>query len=435
MLHVADLLLLERAVAHAGATIAGIGPLSVTTPRQPWAHAVSIPVNWAGSAAQMRDRDGAIRLRVRVADGRVIVRAVDSSGAVIDQMLAEPSAELVDIDLVSVPLGACAAMIVANARTDGQASRVDIVAADCVDFGSSPVGALSTPPDLTLRPVDEWWLYYGVGRSLTDRLRSAQYARLRRPERMPWLENLTVNVYPNDDLSRVLYISGLYEPLTLLVLQRLLVPGATFIDVGANAGLFSMLASRWAGEGGRVYAFEPSDREYRRLLDHITLNGLGNVTAFRQAVGARSGAGSLRVAAYPNAGHNTLAPSFRYPNVATERVEATEIVTLDQFVDVYRPERVDAVKIDIEGHECAALSGGSSLLARFRPVVISELSDQGLDDRTGSPGMIQVLKTARYAIYRIGRRAELIPFEAGDPGQDGNIVAIPVERSPVSTAQ
>jgi FkbM family methyltransferase len=428
---VGNLVLLERAVAHAGATVTGVGPLSVITPRQPWAHAVSIPVSWAGSAARMRDRDGAIRLRVRIVDGRVIVRAVDSNGAVIDQMLAESPPELVDIDLVSVPLAACDSVIVANARTDWQASRVDIVAADCIDFGHSPDGELSAPPQLTLRPVDDWWLYYGVGRSLADRLRSARYARLDRPERMPWLENLSVNVYPNDDLSRVLYISGLYEPLTALVLQRLLVPGATFIDVGANAGLFSMLASRWVGDGGRVYAFEPSEREFRRLLDHITLNRLRNVTALRQAVGERSGIASLRVAEYPNAGHNTLAPSFRYPNVATARVEATEILTLDRFVELYRPERIDAVKIDIEGHECAALSGASSLLTRFRPVVISELSDDGMNGQTGSPGTIRLLKTARYAIYRIGRRAELIPLEAGKPGQDGNIVAVPLERPPV----
>jgi FkbM family methyltransferase len=247
---------------------------------------------------------------------------------------------------------------------------------------------------------------------------------------MSWLEHLKVHVLPNDDLSRALYISGLYEPSTLIVLQRVLSPGATFVDVGANAGLFSMVASRWVGSDGHVYALEPSERENARLLDHVTLNSLSNVTAVRQALGGLNGSAPMRVARFPHAGLNTLAASFAYADVPTERIETVPTSTLDRFAEERGLERIDVIKMDIEGSEFDALSGAAGVLDRFRPVLIVELSRGALSGRATTPeAIVRLLASARYVLYRIGRSAELIRLAPDAIAPEGNIVALPVERS------
>jgi FkbM family methyltransferase len=422
---------LERAIPHGGVTITDTRPLSFATPHARWAYAVSLRSDWPPSARWIHDRDGAIRVHLRVIDGSASVLALDASERVIDEVVVDSSPAPVDVDLVSVPLGACHEVVIRNARSDDAPSRVEISSVECIDIGAAqpPGDELSPPPDLTLRPMEDWSRYYGVGRSLSERVRGARYARLDRVMCMPWLEHLKVRVYPHDDLSRALYISGLYEPSTVLVLQRVLKPGATFIDVGANAGLSSMLASRWVEPGGRVYGLEPSEREYGRLLDHLALNRLSNVTALRQAVGIRNGSAPLRVAPFPHAGHNTLGASFAYPDVPTERMERVNTVTLDRFVQEHQVERIDAIKMDIEGSEYHALSKSSMVLDRLRPVLIVELSRGALAGCGTTPeSVIELLGAARYTVYRIGLAAELVRLAPDEVAPEGNVVALPVER-------
>lgn len=420
---------LDAAVSHDGATRSGPA-LSFTTPAARWAYAVSVPVVWPPAAHWVHERDGLLRIQMGMVEGRLSILAVDSAGTtVIDETVVDSCAVPFDVDLVSAPLGACATVTFRNARSDGQPSRAHASGAEAIDLGPAPLGDdLDAPAGLALRPVDDWARYYGSPVSLEDRRRRARYNRLDHVKRMPWLSGLTVNVYPNDDLSRALYISGLYEPAALLLLQRVLGPGATFIDAGANVGLFSLLASRWVGETGRVLACEPSRREHARLVEHMALNRTTNITPLRYAIGSREGTAQLRVAAFPNAGHNTLGASFAYDTVLTEAVETVEVVSLDRLVRMHQLTRVDAIKMDIEGSEYAALVGARLLLDEFRPVVILESSRAALANCGTTPELVMaLLGGARYAVHRIAPNGELLTRPLGDVALDENIVAVPVE--------
>ncbi len=357
------------------------------------------------------------------------IDAIDS--LVIDEAHAVASSEPIDLELVSAPLSACERIVVRTGANGQVGGRVVVESIDCEDLGPAQAGEELAPPEpLTLRPVSDWPRYYG--RSLLtvmERRRAARYAQLARVKRMPWIEQLRVHVYPNDDLSRALYTSGLYEPLTMLVLRRLLIPGAVFIDVGANAGLFTMVASRWVGPSGHVYSFEPSPREYSRLVDHLELNKLDNVTPVRQALGGHEGSASLRIAQFPHAGVNTLGASFAYPAIRADRLETVTVTTLDRFARDRRLPRVDVIKMDIEGSELAALQGAHDVLARVRPALIVEISAGALSACGTSPEqVVSLLTAAGYRVHRIGAGAELIPVPAGALPGDDNIVALPVER-------
>jgi FkbM family methyltransferase len=185
-------------------------------------------------------------------------------------------------------------------------------------------------------------------------------------------------------MSRAVYVSGVYEPCTASVLRLVLHDGATFVDVGANNGLLSMLASRWVGPRGSVIAFEPSGRECRRLRHHLDHNSLGNVRVLEAAAGRGRGTAVLRVAEARHAGLNTLEEHFVYPEVNEAYSEEVPVLAIDDAVRELSLERVHVIKIDVEGGEHHVVAGASQTIARDRPTVLVEMS--GAAAEPGHPG-------------------------------------------------
>ena len=361
------------------------------------------------------------------------VMSIDDSGTVvIDRAVIEPSVEFVQHDVVAAPLAACAAIVISNERADGRPSQVVIDRIDCEDLGRSDEGdELSGSEPSTLRTVPNWHEYYGGrGRSMAERLRSARYAQLTAVKPMRWLEGLTIWIQPNDDLSRAVYISGQYEPATLLLLRRLLRPGATFVDVGANAGLYSLLAARWIGDSGRVHAFEPSAREFERLEQHLQVNDIRHVTAWRYAIGHREGSIDLRVAARPNAGHNTVGNSFAYSGVAMAKIDRVAVTTLDAWAANEKVDRIDVVKMDIEGAEAAALDGAANVLTHFRPAWLTEVSAEALRGCGSTPAAVfERFMAAGYTLHTIDDAGGIARASEPDAIGSGNFLALPTECS------
>jgi FkbM family methyltransferase len=157
-----------------------------------------------------------------------------------------------------------------------------------------------------------------------------------------------------------------YEPGTIEVLAPLARRSATFLDVGANTGYYGLFAAK---ENPRlsVYAFEPAPQTYEQLLENVEVNGLRNVTPIRCAVGDRSGTARLYLSD-DDCTASTL-PGFRQ---ARQDVEVP-MLTIDQFVAERGLDRVDLIKIDVEGTEDKILHGAQRVLRGHRPVVICEV--------------------------------------------------------------
>jgi FkbM family methyltransferase len=258
-----------------------------------------------------------------------------------------------------------------------------------------------------------------------------RFEQLAAPETMEWSDGLRFRIAPGDQLSRAMYVSGTYEPNTLRVLRALLNPGDIFFDVGANAGVISLAAARWVGPQGRVFGFEPSQREFARLTEHLALNAAANVTAVRAAVGARVGQMMLRVADASHGGLNTLGDRFAYDDVDTARTEMVDVVTLDDFVARERIGRVAAIKMDIEGAEGAALSGGVSLLRSHRPALVVEVCARALEANASSASLIEgLLHDAGYVCFAIDdTTGTLFPLTDLAGIDEQNIVALPAEHA------
>lgn len=170
------------------------------------------------------------------------------------------------------------------------------------------------------------------------------------PEGRFWLD-------PASEFGQRLLTLGIYEPDSIAALKGILKPGGTFADVGANEGYFSVLASAIVGNAGRVLAVEPQNRLQEVLRRNFALNNAENVTLAAVAVTAEPGVAELSLAASMNTGASSLTGRARYK---LER-QTVPTVTLSALVEEWGVDRVDLLKMDIEGSEHEAIFGSRSL--------------------------------------------------------------------------
>jgi FkbM family methyltransferase len=245
-------------------------------------------------------------------------------------------------------------------------------------------------PRLAAKPVVElfpgWMLGSGQRADSASQFRRELWPLLRQPFAVSWLDNSKLFLYPGNETSRSVFVTGRYEPNEFFLLQRVIQPGMTFIDAGANRGLYSIFAARRVGPRGKVLALEPSGREFQILQKNVKLNSLTNVIVIRKALADRASDLDLSVAPLGKSGHNTLG-AFGYdtPLDHRERVHAER---LDDVVYSEGLARVDVIKMDIEGAEMAALRGAVETLRQFKPVLLIELSDRSLRHQGSGSGEV-----------------------------------------------
>jgi FkbM family methyltransferase len=153
--------------------------------------------------------------------------------------------------------------------------------------------------------------------------------------------------------------------------QGLLSHGMIFFDVGANAGLFSLLAARKIGPK-TVFAFEPCCATCEMLRQNLRLNHLQDVFVTQAAVGESVSEGVLQVNARGRDALNTLGQPV-HPSSVVVGQEKVRITTIDAFMMDHQIPRVDVMKIDIEGAELMLFRGARELLRREdAPLIIYE---------------------------------------------------------------
>jgi FkbM family methyltransferase len=172
---------------------------------------------------------------------------------------------------------------------------------------------------------------------------------------------------------------GAYQPHLTGLLRKVLAPGMTFVDVGANIGYFSLLAARLVGETGAVVAIEPGERNGVLLHGSVVRNRLRNVTLHPYAVSDRR-----ETLVYLPQGSNGTVAGLAGAGEVPPGARLVPATTLDDLVAGL--DRVDVVKIDVEGAEGRVLRGAAATVARHRPLVVSEFSPLLLEAVSGVAG-------------------------------------------------
>lgn len=208
-------------------------------------------------------------------------------------------------------------------------------------------------------------------------LRSAEFAH-RKLMVSEEAERLVITDYPNfrvytssDDLSvGTAVAAGQYEPHVQSVFQEYVKPGAVVLDVGANIGFFTMLSASLVGPQGRVIAIEPNGRNVRLLEASRRANGFDQVEIHNVAAHTEAGVLVLNTS-YSNGTVTDLSDDLH-------TLMLSEIVPAQSIDAIVGDRRIDFLKIDVEGAELKALTGGLKTIQRDRPLIVSEYSHTGI---------------------------------------------------------
>jgi FkbM family methyltransferase len=191
---------------------------------------------------------------------------------------------------------------------------------------------------------------------------------------------------------------GVLEPGLTRRFRETVRPGMVVVDVGANVGMYTLIAARIVGPAGRVFSFEPTPRTFAILKDNIQINGFlesGYVQFERVAITDRIGTARFGVYAM-NGGHNTLFPEG--PDAAYIDVETT---TLDAALAGVP--RVEVIKIDAEGAEPLIWAGMTATLARNPGVQVFMEFAPGLLQRGGHDpaGFLAQIEAAGFQVHLV----------------------------------
>lgn len=229
-------------------------------------------------------------------------------------------------------------------------------------------------------------------------------------------ENIRIVASLSDHIESQVFWQGFQEADegVIVLLKRHLPVDGVFIDVGANIGSFTLVAARRASRG-QVHAFEPSAHHFARLTRNVELNHFKNVVLNQKGLYDQPGEAILFLPSQTGEMNNSGAASLYVSQVEEARQvsEAVSLVRLDDYVRNQHMQRVDIIKIDIEGAEMKALEGARETITRFRPLVFMELDLDNMGRAGCSPDKaLDLWRSLNYGVSIIRVTGETTPIKS-----------------------
>jgi FkbM family methyltransferase len=196
-----------------------------------------------------------------------------------------------------------------------------------------------------------------------------------------------------------LWMNGTHEKLETELFEKMAQDSMVVVDIGANIGYYTLIAARLVGKKGTVYAFEPEPSNYKLLCENIAINGYANIVPIQKAVSNTSGKAKL----YVDKAIGDVS-SFAKDNVLThsKNVDCLEVetITLDDFFErTVGDDRIDLMKIDVEGAEELVIDGAERVLRNNRLKIFMEfMPDQLTKAGTDPLKLLYKLQNYGFAI-------------------------------------
>lgn len=239
-----------------------------------------------------------------------------------------------------------------------------------------------------------------------------------------------IHINLSEGISDSVYFLGEYEREITKLLIRIIGEGQVCLDVGASYGWYTTLFYSRCGAGGQVHSFEPSPRMFEKL--QINTGLMGNpANVFLNFLALGNEAKDVTLHSFPDltVGHNSLS------TMDQENFESWEVkmITLDSYLSENKIDRVDFVKVDIEGAELLFLRGAVSLLKLAKPPIF--MMEMALNTSKGfgylPNDLIEFIRSqADYKFFIInefdGSLKEIEGFAADDIG--ANVLCVPQVR-------
>lgn len=201
--------------------------------------------------------------------------------------------------------------------------------------------------------------------------------------------SIRMHLDPEDFVSRTILETGEWEPTSWQAMRAHLEDGATFVDVGAQIGYYSLKAATVVGPRGHVIAVEPNPETVNKLAANIQASGLKAVAVAPVACSDAEATLDLFAAPEANTGETSLSKVNASQSGAAVRAYKVRARPLDDIVRESGVARVDVIKIDVEGAEYLVLKGSQQTLARYHPIVLVEIIDHQLREMGSSAAQVR----------------------------------------------
>lgn len=220
----------------------------------------------------------------------------------------------------------------------------------------------------------------------------------------------TTILNPDDPVISGALFFGVYEKGETAFVQRTLQPGMTVLDIGANVGYYTALATRAVGPSGRVIALEPDPQSYEYLEQTIAANEVGNVNAFQYAAADHEAKMPLHISK-DNRGDNRLyEPDPKWPKITVTARPADDVLK-ESGID-----SVDFIKIDVQGFEASVIDGLQNTLAQSKKLtLLAEFWPKGLSDAGSDPKeFLERLRDHGLQLHELTPKGELVELNDFD---------------------
>jgi FkbM family methyltransferase len=187
-----------------------------------------------------------------------------------------------------------------------------------------------------------------------------------------WLEfrpGLWMRLDVRDLLQRKILLKGEFDPDCTKFILSSLAPGSVFLDIGAHAGYYTLMAAQLVGSEGRVLCVEPNPAMVKQLRENVERSSLSNVAIVEAACTASCETRMLYVPDFPL----SVKCSLACESAGTSQCVEVSCVTADLLCQQHGVTRIDMMKIDVEGAEMHVLAGMVGILSNMRPKIAIEL--------------------------------------------------------------
>jgi len=290
-------------------------------------------------------------------------------------------------------------------------SKVAIRAADVAPFA--------------VRPVVKLWAYWYSRHPETQHwlfreLRSRLQVTVHREGILPTGQRIVID--PCDSVGRDVLLHGCYEPDTVVLLSALLSEGMTYVDVGANIGHHALIAASRVGDRGAIHAFEPTPATFDELRRNMSRNGCRNVSYNNCALGDYVGMAQFYLADLSETVANSLGRTVH----VTDRQVSVSVRTLDDYSVDAGIDRLDVLKVDVEGAELMVLRGAERTIRQFQPLIVLEFSKHTVAFGYEAAELAQTLRNLQYELFTVGTMP--LTLHAHSDELYYNVLAVPANR-------
>jgi len=225
---------------------------------------------------------------------------------------------------------------------------------------------------------------------------------------------LSVLLYPNDGVARLVYYFDYHESVEFCFLKHLLSQDMICLDIGANIGMYSLFMSK---RSKFVYAFEPQAQSVNRLNKSIADNHIYNIKVIQKAVGDKSGTLSFHFVKEDSAKSYITSAADVYSCLV-------DVVSLDDYFNENLIEKLDYLKIDAEGAESAILQGAIRTIKKYRPIIQVEfVAEFQTRNSNNAFRPSDFFRDMGYEVFHIDEATcKLIP------GMSWNSIVVPAEK-------